>query len=104
MSSRVWISPQARVQTLQARRWWRENRPAAPHLFGSEFTAALLLLAGAPDIGQAYDLGPVLGVRRLPLRQTRYHIYYVHDAAESAVLLLAVWSAVRGRAPRLRVV
>ena len=38
-------------------------------------------------------------VRRVLLRATRYHVYYVvHD---EAVIVLSVWSALRGTEPDL---
>jgi len=42
------------------------------------------------------------GVRRILLSQSRYHVYYVHDEKRGEVLVLAIWSAVRGRGPRVR--
>lgn len=39
------------------------------------------------------------GVRRVPLRATRNHVYYV--ATAEAVLVLAVWGAVKGAGPEL---
>jgi plasmid stabilization system protein ParE len=40
------------------------------------------------------------GLRRILLRATRYHVYYVSNA--ETVLILAVWSAVRGAGPDLK--
>ncbi|HKC83500.1 MAG TPA: hypothetical protein VKD46_05840, partial [bacterium] len=37
-------------------------------------------------------------MRRLLLPGTRYHLYYVYDQEASECVILAVWSAVRGRA------
>jgi plasmid stabilization system protein ParE len=42
---------------------------------------------------------PRAGVRRLLLRRTRYHIYFVEEPHR--VLVVAVWGANRGRGPDL---
>lgn len=42
------------------------------------------------------------GVQRLFLPGTRYHVYYVHDAEAREVVVLAIWSALRGKGPPLR--
>ena len=57
------------------------------------------LLESVPHIGRSYRHPTVKNVRRVLLRSTRYHVYYVvHD---DAVIVLAVWSAVRGSGPVL---
>ena len=80
--------------------WWRANRRASPDLFLNELTGAFDLLARAPGIGRRYRLSPIPGTRRLLLRSTRYHVYYV--AGDHAVTVLAVWHAERGGAPPLK--
>ena len=52
-------------------------------------------MAGAP-----YPHRKLRDVRRIVLQKTRYYLYYVIGA--DGVTVLAVWSALRGRAPRLR--
>ena len=83
-------------------RWWREHRPTAPDLFADELTRALRLLEKTPDIGVPYGPRTTLGVRRLLLQRTRYHVHNAHDAEQSIVGVLAIWSCQRGRAPSLR--
>lgn len=80
-------------------RWWREHRRAAPDLFANELAEAFALLGDTPEIGHRYPRAGVPGLRRLLLRATRYHIYYALEG--SVVAVLSVWSAVRGRGPRL---
>ncbi|MBK9260358.1 MAG: type II toxin-antitoxin system RelE/ParE family toxin [Polyangiaceae bacterium] len=82
--------------------WWRANRLAAPDLFLEEFAAALALLVEAPDIGAPYPHRTISGVRRFYLTRTRYHVYYVHDTDAGEVVVLMVWSSVRGSAPALQ--
>jgi plasmid stabilization system protein ParE len=62
---------------------------------------ALELLAEAPAIGRRHSHPDIPGLRRLLLPGTRYHIYYVHEAERDAMVILAIWSAVRGRGPAL---
>lgn len=100
MTARVSITPEAEEQAEQAAEWWEGNRPAAPMLFVEEFSGALDLLTSAPDVGRRYLHVGIPGLRRLLLPATRYHVYYVHEGG--VCLVLAVWSALRGRPPRLR--
>ena len=101
MIRRVWATPQAEAQARVADAWWREHREASPDLFYQEFVGAVDMLTVAPEIGRLYPEGGVLGLRRLLLPGSRYHVYYVHDSENDEVAILAVWSAVRGRGPKL---
>jgi len=79
--------------------WWRTNRTAAPDLFRDELAAALEFIGLAPFAGRHYRRSKTQGVRRVLLRSTRYHVYYV--VRDSDALVVAVWSAVRGTGPNL---
>jgi plasmid stabilization system protein ParE len=79
--------------------WWRENRTAAPDLFLDELTLALHLLRDAPFVGVAYDDADLAGVRRVLLRSTRNHVYYVVTRDE--VVVVSVWGAIKGTGPNL---
>ena len=100
MSLPVRTTPEADAQILQIDDWRRSNRPAAPGLFMDELAAAFDLIGHAPQIGRLYRRSPVPGTRRLLLAVSRYHAYYVPEAAE--VKVLAVWHARRGLGPPLR--
>ncbi len=100
MSLPVRTSPEADAQIREIDSWWRRNRPAAPDLFLNELSDSFQLIAGAPQIGRLYRQSPVPHVRRLLLKKTRYHVYYVIVAGE--VRVLAVWHAQRGVGPPLR--
>ncbi len=99
ISVRVWVTPQARTLIEQALAWWTANRDAAPGLLRDELHSGLSLLRHLPDVGGRYALDGVPGLRRLLLRRTRYHLYYVHDDEAEQVVVLALWSAIRGRPP-----
>lgn len=100
MSLPVRTTPEADAQIRQIDNWWRKNRLAAPDLFLDELNESFELIAGAPQIGRLYRPSPVRHVRRLLLKRTRYHLYYVTMPDE--VRVLAVWHAQRGVGPPLR--
>jgi plasmid stabilization system protein ParE len=87
----------AKADVARIDAWWRANRRAAPDLFTSELEKATLALEDNPALGLHYEPRP--GVRRMLLRRTRYHIYFVEEGER--VLVVAVWSAYRGRGPSL---
>lgn len=100
MTLRVVIAPEAERHVREIDRWWREHRTAAPDLFLDEFSAAIELIRAMPLAGRRYRGGPVRSVRRVLLRTTHYHVYYFVRGTE--MVILAVWSAVRGTGPDLR--
>lgn len=89
----------AEVQIATVDEWWRCNRATAPDLFLDELADAFALIEAAPELGRPWTSSEVPGVRRVVMRATRYHVYYRIDGDD--VVILAVWSAVRGRGPRL---
>jgi plasmid stabilization system protein ParE len=98
----VKVTAEAEEMASAADAWWRENRPAAMELFAGELARALEILAEQPRIGCRYSAYRDREVRRLLLRKTRYHIYYVHRPECEEVVVVAVWSAVKGRPPTLK--
>jgi plasmid stabilization system protein ParE len=78
---------------------WRAERPSAPTLFVDELASAVSLLRTSPDMGVPNRARRGQLVRRVLLEATRYHIYYVVD--DEGIEVLTVWSALRGRGPRL---
>jgi plasmid stabilization system protein ParE len=100
MSYRLVVSPEAFEQAEAVDQWWRFHRSAAPDLFTEELAQAFQNLQAVPFlIGRRFLHDDIPDLRRLILRATRYHIYY--RVAGEAVLILAVWSAVRGTGPDL---
>lgn len=98
----VIVVPEAEAQVRKIDDWWRENRTAAPELFVQELAAAVALIQSSPQIGRRRRHPGLPGLRRVLLRSTRYHLYYVPDDSGERLFVLAVWSAVRGRLPRLQ--
>jgi plasmid stabilization system protein ParE len=96
----VRTTPEADAQIREIDSWWRKNRPASPNLFADELAAAFDVVGHAPQIGRLYRQSPVQDTRRVLLKGTRYHVYYVPRSDE--VRVLAVWHAQRGVGPPLR--
>lgn len=101
MTLPVSTTPEADTQIRAIDDWWRENRRASPDLFLDELSQAFDTISAAPHIGRLYRRSPVRGTRRVLLRGTRYHVYYVPGAQE--IRVLAVWHGERGVGPPLRV-
>jgi len=95
---KVKLSDEAHQQVREIDSWWRENRQAAPDLFSRELVRALADLEGMPNLGTRYESGPE-GVRRLLLRRSHYHLYLREQ--KGMLFVVAVWSAFRGRGPKL---
>jgi plasmid stabilization system protein ParE len=95
---RVELSDEAHAQVKEIDAWWRANRLAAPDLFTTELGNALTMLERTPTLGSPYEAG-TKRVRRLLLRRTHYHLYFVEE--DDRLFVVAVWSAFRGRAPKL---
>ena len=98
MTARIVVTGEAEQQARTIDTWWRQERPAAPGLFTEELAAAFALLGDAPEAGRRYPHPTVSDVRRILLRSTRYHVYRLQ---ENDVIVLAVWSGVRGSGPEL---
>ena len=99
MSRRVIVSPQAEAQINALDVWWRTNRAASPNLFAEELAEAFSTVELAPEAGHRYPHPEIKGVRRVPLRATRNHLYYLY--AEDTVVVLAVWGAIKSAGPDL---
>ena len=100
MSLPVRTTSEADTQIREIDDWWRGNRSASPDLFADELSAGLDIIGHAPNIGRLYRQSPVPDARRVLLKGTRYHVYYVPRVDE--VMVLAVWHARRGAGPPLR--
>jgi plasmid stabilization system protein ParE len=98
---RVDITSRARTQIQEISRWWRANRPLNPGLFREELVDARQQLARLPSGSPAYPSPEHGDVRRLLLRRTRYHVYYIVEERQRVVTVLAVWHTSRGSGPPL---
>jgi len=101
VTARIVTTRVAEIDAHKARDWWRDNRPAAPSLFEDELTEALALLVEQPNAGKPAPRPDYPKLRRLVMRRTRYLIFYEYNAESGEVLVRRIWSALRGRPPRL---
>ena len=97
MSKPVRTTPSADAHVLALDQWWRENREKAPDL-AEELAMAVRTIGAMPAGGRSYP-HPGARVRRVLLRATRTHVYYVER--DDHVLVVAVWGAIRGVGPDL---
>jgi plasmid stabilization system protein ParE len=97
---RIVFGPDAEDDVKRIDEWWREHRRAAPNLFVDELEHALSLIAAVPYVGKAHQHRSIPRLRRLLLRRSRYHVYYVFTSR--IVVVVAVWGAVRGVTPGFR--
>ncbi len=97
---RIEILEEARDQYRAQNAWWREHRDAKT-LFAQEFLAAIRHLRTAPESGVIYCWRRSRAIRRLLMPKTEYHIYYRFDREQDALVIYSVWSARRGRGPKL---
>jgi plasmid stabilization system protein ParE len=81
--------------------WWRTHREASPALVMDEFERCVSLLESSPDAGARFHRSRVPGVRRLVMRRTKHHVYYLHDESNAVVYILAVWGAPKAGYPVL---
>lgn len=77
MSLQVRTTPEAGDQIGAIDEWWRRNRLAAPDLFLDELAGSFEIIGHTPQIGRVYRQSPVPGTRRILLKGSRYHVYYV---------------------------
>lgn len=98
--TRVRFLPHAAAQVWAEMDWWLQNRPKNPFLFEDELKASIVRLKASPTLGRPFT--PVRGMRRYLMRDSKYHLYYVHEPTEDLVEIRAVWSAQRRRGPPLR--
>jgi plasmid stabilization system protein ParE len=98
MSKPVVTALIADLQILEIDAWWRANRDKSPDLFEEELALAFRMLSTAPGVGKRCSFAGAT-VRRVLLRATRNHVYYVEET--DRVLVVAVWGAVKGAGPDL---
>ena len=72
--------------------------PEAPDLILREFGRALALLAMTPTAGKVYAAKTSAEFRRLLLRRSGFHVYYVVDVGARVVVIAAIWNGARGAA------
>lgn len=101
MTFRVQVTDEARRQLFEIDEWWTQNRPKAPDLVHEEFARVISLLAATPSAGRVHIETESATYRRLLLRRSRFHVYYVIDESARVVVVTAIWNGARGHGPVL---
>lgn len=96
------IVDEAEQQLRAIDTWWREHRLLAPDMVVGELERCLTVLAAAPDAGPRFMRSTVPGVRRILMKRTRHHVYYLHDEANAIVYIIAIWGTPKQGDPLLR--
>lgn len=99
--ARIRFTKEAIKQVREVGAWWVEHRPSAPSAFRKELASLIGLLKTSPEMGTPHPHRWIKGVRRSPLETSREIVYYAYDPREGEVLVLAVWSSLRGKPPPL---
>jgi plasmid stabilization system protein ParE len=97
---KVVFTPEAEEQAERCDTWWRENRTSSRDLFARELAETKMLLLETPNVGTVHAVLDGVPVRRVLLRKTRTHVYYVADLEADAVIIHSVWGAPKQWAPR----
>jgi plasmid stabilization system protein ParE len=66
-----------------------------------ELESAYALIESFPFAGETVPHSLIVGLRRVLLGQTQYHLYYVAPGAEDVIEILSLWHTSRGNKPRL---
>lgn len=98
---KVRITARGRAHVRGRRSWWVQHRPAATDLFDDELEQAFRTISELPQTGVPWPTARNPKIRRLLMPRTHSHVYFFLDESAGAVVVLAVWGAARGRAPKL---
>jgi len=97
----LFFTPEAEEQAEECDSWWRRKRRATPELFAQELAAAKELVLKAPNIGSLYATLDGQLVRRVLMKKTGNHIYYVFDSDKDCIIVHAIWGGPKERGPNL---
>jgi hypothetical protein len=81
-------APIAEAQIDAALLWWSRNRELAPDLLARELDQALDQIVLIPKAGRRARIRGRARVRRLLLRSSAYHLYYVIDEEEAEIQIV----------------
>jgi|GEM_PF-5894481 len=96
----VVVVDEAEAQLVEIHEWWVAHRDSSM-LVLDEFECCVSLLESSPHIGTRFHRTFVPGVRRLVMRKTSHHVYYLHDEPNEIVYIIAVWGTPKSGAPSL---
>lgn len=92
------MKPQRRLEAENE--WWREHRDAKGLLL-DELTQTLDRLRSMPGAGQRYRIVRGKLIRRVLMKKTGCHVYYLHDHERDLIEIHSIWRARQERGPRL---
>ena len=95
------FTPEAEQQADECDTWWRVNRKATAGLFASELATLKALLLVSPNVGSVYALLDGQPVRRVLMKKTGNHLYYVVDSEHDQIIVHSVWGASKEHGPEL---
>jgi plasmid stabilization system protein ParE len=96
------VSDRAERQIERIDKRWADERPAATSMFLDELASTERRLLENPELGKFYGVARNgKAVRRILLSKTEYHVYYQYRADLDKLSVISVWSARRGRGPKL---
>jgi hypothetical protein len=98
---KIFFTPEADEQAEFCDTWWREHRPATADLFARELAEAKALVMRVPNVGSRYTVLNEKPVRRVLLKKTDNHVYYVFDRERDRITVHSVWGARKERGPKL---
>ena len=95
------VGKRAQQQADKIEAWWVENRTDAPTLFLDELEETFLCICKVRSAGVRWPTPRRPSLRRILMRRTNNHVYFVIDDATETVHVHAVWGAPKGRTPKL---
>jgi plasmid stabilization system protein ParE len=95
---KVRIARRAQLEAERIDAQWREVADH-PEVFAEDFLAAVKSLAELPGIGSPWPTPRRPGLRRVYLKRSNVHLYFVVEADE--VRILCVWWSRLRKAPSL---
>ena len=84
------------------KKWWSENRTAAPDMLVESLEKGLDLISSFPQVGERALNVRLRDIRRVYLHQTGHHLYYrVVGEPPKMIQVIAFWHSSRKTGPRL---
>lgn len=99
MKLRVGKRAQQQADTIEA--WWIENRRDAPAAFLDELEETFRYICKVRSAGVRWPTPRRPSLRRILMRRTNNHVYFVIEDATETVHVHTIWGAPKGRTPKL---
>ena len=97
---KVEFSPEADREADEGANWWLGHRDKNPRLFVIELTRAVRKLGRTPFVGWLVETpGLDYEVRYVPMKKTRFRIFYRVNTEAGVVEILRLWHMSRDAMP-----